>query len=287
MVAAEAGGGGDFAARVIARELAAAFGQQVVVDNRGAAGGIIAGQTVAKAPPDGYTLLFYSGFIWTLPLLKDVHYDPAKELAPVTLALTTANILVVSPSVAAKSVPDLIALARAKPGALNYATSGAGGTPHLAAELFKSMAGVDIVHVPYKGQAAALNDLLSGLVQVMFPNAASVAPHVKAGRLRALAITTSKPSPHYPDLPTVAATLPGYESVVMFGMWAPAKTPPPLVARLNRETVAALNKPDVKEKFFNMGVDTVGTTPGEFAAIIKADTAKMEKLIRSAGIRAD
>ena len=288
MVAAEAGGGGDFAARLIAHELSAAFGQQVTVDNRGAAAGIIAGQTVAKAPPDGYTLLFYSGLIWTLPLLKEVPYDPAKELSPVTHALSTANILVVSPAVAAKSVQELIALAKAKPGTLNYASSGSGGTPHLAAELFKTMAGVSLVHVPYKGQAAALNDLLSGLVQIMFPNAAAVAPHVKSGRLRALAITTLKPSPHYPGLPTVAASgLPGYESVVVFGMWVPAKTPVALLTRLNRETVAAVNKPDVKEKFFNVGVDTVGTTPEEFAAMIKADTLRMEKLIKSAGIRAD
>ena len=288
MVAAEAGGGGDFAARLIAHELSARFGQQVIVDNRGAAAGLIAGQTVARAPSDGYTLLFYSGLIWTLPLLKEVPYDPAKELAPVTLALTTANILVASPSVAAKSVQELIALARAKPGALNYASSGSGGTPHLAAELFKSMAGVNIVHVPYKGQAAALNDLLSGLVQVMFPNAASVAPHVKSGRLRALAITTLKPSAHYPGLPTVAASgLPGYESVVMFGMWVPAQVPAPLITRLNRETVAVVNKADVKEKFFNVGVDTVGTTPEQFTAMIKADIIKMDKLIKSAGIRAD
>ncbi|HTD89538.1 MAG TPA: tripartite tricarboxylate transporter substrate binding protein [Burkholderiales bacterium] len=288
IVAAEPGGGGDLIARLIAHELAASLGQQVIVENRGGASGMIAANTVAKASADGHTLLFYSGFVWTLPLMKSVPYDPVKDFIPITLTARAPNILVVNPALAAKSVKDLIALAKAKPNELSYASSGSGGTPHLAAELFKSMAGVTLVHVPYKGQAQALSDLIGGQIQVMFPNAASVAPHIKAGRVRALAVTTPEPSVLAPGLPTVAsAGLPGYESVVMFGAFVPAKTPGAIVERLHREIVNAVRNPDVKEKLFNTGAEAVGTTSSEFAALIKSDMARLGKVIREAGIRAD
>ena len=288
IVAAEPGGGGDLIARLIAHELAASLGQQVIVENRGGASGMIAANTVAKASADGHTLLFYSGFVWTLPLMKSVPYDPVKDFIPITLTARAPNILVVNPALAAKSVKDLIALAKAKPNELSYASSGSGGTPHLAAELFKSMAGVTLVHVPYKGQAQALSDLIGGQIQVMFPNAASVAPHIKAGRVRALAVTTPEPSVLAPGLPTVAsAGLPGYESVVMFGAFVPAKTPGAIVERLHREIVNAVRNPDVKEKLFNTGAEAVGTTSSEFATLIKSDMARLGKVIREAGIHAD
>ena len=288
IVTAEAGGGGDFIARLIANELTASMGQQVVVENRGGASGMIAAQIVIKASPDGHTLLFYSGFVWTLPLMKSVPYDPLRDLIPITLTARAPNILVINPALPAKSVKDLIALAKAKPGELSYATSGVGGTPHLAAELFKSVAGINILHVPYKGQAQALSELIGGQIQVMFPNAASVAPHIKPGRVRALAVTTAEPSALAPGLPTVAsAGLPGYESVVMFGVFVPAKTPGAIVERLNRETVKVVRNPEVKEKMFNTGVDAAGTSSAEFAALIKADVARLNKLIKEAGIRAE
>ena len=186
------------------------------------------------------------------------------------------------------SVEELIAFAKARPGKLSYASSGVGGTPHLAAELFKTMAGVNIVHVPYKGQAPALNDLIGGQVQLMFPNAASVAPHVKSGRLKALAVTGAHPSALYPDLPTVAAAgLPGFESVVMLGMFAPPKTPATLINRLNQETVRVLARTDVKEKLVNVGVEAVGSSPEQFAATIRSEMARLGKVINDAGIRAD
>ena len=288
LVTAEAGGGADFLARLIAQGLAAGFGQQVIVDNRGAASGVVAADTVAKAPPDGYTLLLYSGVIWTLPFMRKVPYDPARDFLPITLAAISPNILVVNPSVPANSVRDLIALAQARPGQLSYASSGIGVTPHLAAELFKAMAGVNIVHVPYKGQAQALNELIGGQVQLMFPNAASVAPHLKSGRLRPLAVTSAQPSKLFPDLPTMASSgLPGYESVVMFGTFAPAKTPAALVTRLNQEIVQSLSKSDTREKLLAVGVETVGNSQEQFAAAIKTDMARWSRVIKDAGIRAD
>ncbi len=288
IVTAEAGGGGDFIARTLAAELAANLGQQFIIENRGAAGGTIAANMVAKSAPDAYTLLFYSGFVWTLPLMKSVPYDPVKDLAPIALVARAPNILVVNPALPAKSVKELIALGKSRPGDLSYASSGSGGTPHLAAELFKGMAGINMVHVPYKGQAQAITDLIGGQVQVMFPNAASAAPHLRSRRLRALAVTTPEPTALAPGLPTVAsAGLPGYESVVMFGLFAPSAVPVALSRRLNSETLKILGKPDVKEKLFKAGVDTAGSTPEQFAALIKAEIVRLGKVIKDAGIRAD
>ncbi len=281
------GGGTDLTARMIAPGLSGSLGQQVVVDNRPS--GVIAGGIASKAQPDGYTLLIGGSSHWLAPFMQDnLPFDPVRDFSAITLAVSMPNILVVHPSVAANSVKELIALAKSRPGELNYASALAGGTIHLAAELFKAMAGVNIVRVPYKGSGPALNDLIAGQVQVMFATAGSVAPHIKSGRLRALAVTTSQPSALAPGLPAVAAAgLPGYESVAMFGMFAPARTPATIISRLHQEIVGVLNKADVKQRFFNVGVETVGSSPEEFAAAVKSEIARMGKVIKSAGIRAD
>ena len=241
---------------------------------------------MSKAPPDGYTLLIDAASFWIGPLLQETPYDPVKDFAPVTLTDSAPNVLVVNPSLPVKSVKELIALAKARPGELNYGSSSTGSTPHLAAELFNMMAGVKIVRVPFKGSGPAVISLLGGQVQLMFATAGSVAPHVKSGRLRALAVASLQPSALAPGLPTIAASgVPGYEAVAFEGMFAPAKTPVAIIDRLNQEIVRVLNRAEVKERFFNAGVETVGSTPEEFAAAIKSNVAKWGKLIKDAGIR--
>ena len=288
IVTAEGGGGADFMSRLIAQGLTVSLGQQVVVENRGGASGAIAAQAVAKAPADGYTLLFYSNGIWTLPLLRDVPYDPVKDFAPLTLVAISPNMIVVHPSLPVRSVKQLIALAKARPGELNYSMGGTGTTPHLAAELFKSMAGVDIVRINYKGAGPALNELIGGQVQLTFATTASGMPHVKSGRLKALAVTSAEPSALVPGLPTVAASgLPGYESVASYGMFSTARTPAALVSRLNEEIVRVLRRAEVKEKLFNTGVEVVGGSPEGFAAMMKMEMLKWGKVIRDAGIRGE
>jgi tripartite-type tricarboxylate transporter receptor subunit TctC len=289
IVTAEAGGSNDIASRIIAQPLGAALGQQFIVENMGQASGAIAAQTVAKAVPDGYTLILYGASLWLLPFFRDnVPFDLARDFAPVSWTNRGPNLLVVHPSVPVKSVRELIALARARPGALNYGSSSLGAANHLAAELFKTMARVDIVHIPYKGTAPALNDVIGGQLQVMFPNAPSAAPHVRSGKLRGLAITSAERSPLFAELPTVAATgLPGYEAVSIYGVFAPAKTPVAIITRLNAEIGRVLNRAEVRERFAGIGVETVGGTPGEFAAIVQAETVKWGKVIRDAGIRAE
>jgi tripartite-type tricarboxylate transporter receptor subunit TctC len=221
-------------------------------------------------------------------LYAKIPYDPVRDFAPVTQVANVPNVLVVHPALPANSVKELIALAKAKPGTLNFASGSNGSAGHLAGELFKSMAGVDIVRVPYKGGGPALLALLGGQVQVMFPTAASVSPHVKSGRLRALAVTSAQPSLLFPDVPTVAASgVPGYVAEQNIGVFAPAKTPAAIIDRIYREIVAVLGKPEVRERFGNAGVEPVGTAPQEFAAVIKTDIARMTALIRSSGIRAD
>jgi tripartite-type tricarboxylate transporter receptor subunit TctC len=287
IVTADAGGGSDMVSRLIGQGWTAAWGQQVVVDNRG--GGTIAGEIVAHAAPDGYTLLYYGPTLWLLPLMRSgVPYDTLRDFAPVTMAVATPAVLVVHPAVAAKSVRELIALAKANPGKLNYASAAAGTATHLAAELFKAQAGVDIVRIPYKGTGAALNDLLGGQTQLMFAVAASVVAHARAGRLRALAVTGAKPSAALPDLPTVAASgLPGFESVQYSGLLAPAKTPQVIIDALRNETVNALNRSEARERLANLGVEAVASTPDEFAAKMRSEISVIGKVIRDAGIRAD
>jgi tripartite-type tricarboxylate transporter receptor subunit TctC len=289
MVTAEPGGSNDLAARLIAPGLSEYLGQQVVVDYRGGANGNIAAGLVANANPDGYTLLSYGSTIWISPLLQDkAPYDALRDFAPISLTISSPNILVVNPSLPAKSVKELITLAKTTPGQLNYASGITGSTTHLSAELFKYMAGVDLVRVPYKGSGPALIDLISGQVKVMFPVAAAGLPHVKSGKLRALGVTSPEPSDLVPGMPTVAASgLPGYESTALSGIWSAAKTPKSVVERLNHEVLRVLDRADIKDKFLNAGAVTVGSTPQKFAAVMQSDIARMSKVIKSSGIHAE
>jgi tripartite-type tricarboxylate transporter receptor subunit TctC len=284
IVTAAVGGGIDVTARLLAAGLTERLKQQVIVDNRG--GTNVAMLTVAKATPDGYTLLVHNNTVWISPLLDKVPYDHEKELWPITLTSRSPNILVVHPSLQVGSVKELIALAKSNPGKIDYASGPIGASNHLAAEVFKAMAGVDLVRIGYKGGGPALNDVLAGQVKVMFATSGSVLSHVQSGRLKGLAVTSAEPSPLVPGMPTLAASgVPGYSSEAIYGMWAPARTPAPILARLHQEAVEVLNQPDVKERFFKSGVETVGSTPKQFAATIKAETARLAKVLQSAGIR--
>jgi tripartite-type tricarboxylate transporter receptor subunit TctC len=285
IVTAPAGAGNDFMARVIAQGLSPSLGQQLVVDNRPAG---LVGELVAKAPPDGYTLMAIGSVLWLTPLLQDnVPYDTVKDFSPISLTSRSVNILVVHPSVAANSVKELVALARSKPGQLNYASGATGASNHLAAELFKSMAGIDLVRIPYKGSGPAVNDLLGGQIQVMFPTSAAGLPHVKSGRVRALGVTTLQPSALAPGLPTVAESVPGYESVVIYALFAPAKTPAAIIKRLHAELVQYLKSPLASERLFNAGVEAVASSPRELAAEVESETTRMGKLIKDARLRAN
>jgi tripartite-type tricarboxylate transporter receptor subunit TctC len=287
MLASGVGGAGDFTARLVAGGLAQSLGQQVVVDNR--PGGLVPGEIVAKATPDGHTLMFVGIVIWLSPFMRStMPFDPVRDFAPITLAVTVPNVLVVHPGLGVKSVAELIAYAKQKPGALNYATSGSGNSNHIAGELFKAMAGVNLVQVNYRGAALALNDVLSGRVQVMFATATAAAPHVASGKLTALAVTSAKPTALVPGLPTVAASgLPGYESGSTLGAFAPAATPAAIINLLNREIVQVLNSPQSKDRLFKSGIEVVGSSPAQFAAAIKAEMALTGKVLREAGIRTD
>lgn len=287
IVTAEPGGGSDFVSRLIAQGISGPLGQQVIIENRGG-GAIIPASIVAQAPPDGYTMFIGAASFAIWPLLQKTPYDPIRDFLPIALAATSPNILVVNSLVEAASVKELIALAKSKPGGLNYASGAAVSPAHLAAELFKAMAGVNIVHIPYRGSAPALNDLIAGQVQLMFATAASVSPHIKSGRLRALAVTSAQPSMLLPGVPTVAASgVPGYESVTMYGIFAPAKTPATAVNLLNQEIVRVVKRADVKERFLLTGVEAVGSTPEQLAVQIKAEIARMARVIKEASIRVD
>jgi tripartite-type tricarboxylate transporter receptor subunit TctC len=284
VVTSGSGGGLDLAARIIGPSLSAGLGQTIVVDNR--TSGMIPGDIVSKAPSDGYTLLFYGSTFWTGPLLQKAPYDPVRDFAPISLTNRSPNVLSVHPGVAANSVKELIAFAKTRPGALNYGASGSGAPNHLAAELFKSMAGVDIVRISYKASGAAINSLISGEIQMMFVPAATVAPHLKSGRLRALAVTSAEPSQLAPNLPTIAASgLPGYESVSLYALFAPARTPAAIIRRLNQEVVRALHQQEVRDKLFASGLESVGSTPEQLAVTLKSEMTRIGKLIREAGIK--
>ncbi len=285
LVTSQPGGGADQMARLMAQGLTGPLGQQVVVDNRGS--GVIPGQIVSKATPDGYTLLVYGGTFLLSPLMLDhPPYHPLKDFSPITLISVSPVVLVVHPSVAATSVKELIALAKAKPGQLNYASASTGSASHLAGELFKSMTGVDLVRINYKGNGPAMTDLLSGRVQVMFVNASTVTPHIKAGKLKALAVATDQQSPLAPNVPTVAASgVPGYEASSKVGLFAPANTPEAVVRRLNHDSVAFVQTPAAKEQIFRQGADAVGSTPQQFIAVIKAELSRMGKVIKDLGIK--
>jgi tripartite-type tricarboxylate transporter receptor subunit TctC len=282
------GGGTDTTARAISQKLTASLGQQVIVDNRPGVSGNIAAEITANAPPDGYTVLLSTiGALAINPsLLKKMPFDPIKDLAPVTRAADSTNFLVVHPSVPASSVKDLIALAKAKP--LNGGSSGVGGAGHLALELFNLQAGTKIVHVPYKGGGPAIIDLLAGNINLIFATGASSINHVKAGKIRALGVTTAKRSAMAPELPTIAeAGLPGFEANNWNGIVVPAKTPRAIINRLNKEFTAALLLPDIKQFLFNQGLDAAPGTPEDFAAYIKSETAKWAKVIKAAGIKVE
>jgi len=287
LVTAEAGGGSDFVSRIIAQGLNANLGVPVVVDNRG--GGVIAGDIVARAPADGYTILYYGSTLWLLPLVrKQVPYDPLKDFRPITQAVSTPAILVVHPSVPAKSVKDLIALAQAQPGKLNYASAAIGTATHVSAELFKHLAKVNIVRVPYKGTGTALNDLLGGQVQMMFAVSAAVTAHIKSGRLRPLGVTATQREPAFPDVPTIAeAGVPGYEAIQASGLFAPARTPDAIVRFLNEEIRRVLTAPAAREKLTPTGADVVAGSPEAFSQRIHRDVATVGQLFRAAGIRED
>ena len=286
VVAGAVAGAADLGARIIANGIAPSLGQQILIDNRG--GGTVPADLVAKSPPDGYTFLYASSGMWLAPFLRDnLSYDPIKDFMPVTLATVAPNVLVVHPSVKATSVKELIALAKASPGKLNYAASNIGGAAHLAGELFKSMAGVDIVAIPYKGGGPAHLGLMSGEVQMLFATSGGVLPFIKSGKVRALAVSTPKPTPLFPDLPTIAAAggLPGYEIRSSNGFLAPAKTPDAIVRRLYQEVAQYLKQPAVQKKFFDEGTDALASTPEEFAAIIRTDMKVLGKVIKDAGIK--
>ncbi len=285
IVTSDAGGGNDFVARLIAQGLTASLGQQGVVDNRPA--GVIPGEIVSKARPDGYTLLVYGNNLWIGQFLQHSPYDPVRDFAPISLIGRAPNVLVVHPSVAASSVKALLALAKAKPGELNYASGSIGSSSHLAAELFKHLGGVNIVWIPYKGGGPAMSAMIAGQVQLSFGTAAAVAPHTKSGRLRALAVTSAQPTTLLPALPVVAADLPGYESVAFYGIFAPAGTPVSLITRLNREIKSLLEGAAVKERLFNAGIEIDGGAPAAFAAAIQSDMIRVGKMVKEAGIRVD
>jgi tripartite-type tricarboxylate transporter receptor subunit TctC len=282
------GGGVDFTARLVGQKLGAVLNQSVVADNRAGAGGVIGTELAAKAAPDGYTLLLGSaGPLVILPGINThLPYDPLRDFAPVALASTLPFLLVVHPSLPPKSLAELIALAKARPGQLTYATAGNGSTTHLVIELFKSMAGIDIVHVPYKGAAPAVADVLAGQVQLMAGDLSTLMPQVKAGKLRALAVTASKRSALAPELPTVAETgVDGFEASGWFGVLAPAATPRALVLRLNAAINAALGAADARERLKALGGDAAGGTPAEFGARMRDDLAKWKRLITALGLR--
>jgi len=285
IVTSDAGSGSDFAARLVAQEVTDSLAQPVVVDNRSSN---IVGGVAARALPDGYTLLVEGVSLWISPLLQKMPYDPVKDFAPITALSATPWCLVVHPSVQAKSVKDLIDLAKAKPGEINYASAGIGGGAHLAGELFRSMTGLNIVHIPFKGSGAAAIGLIGGQVQMMFANPPAVTPHIKTGKLRALAVTSAQPSALFPGLPTVMSSgLPGYEVTVALALFAPARTSDAIINRLNQEVVRVIRKPDVKEKFSSIGVETASGSPADLAALIKADLTKWTKVIKESGIKVE
>lgn len=285
ILTSQPGSGSDIVARIISDRLPTTFGQRAIVDNRG----ILAPEIAAKAPPDGYTLLFYSTPLWVSPLMRtSVPWDAVRDFAPVTLAVNAPNLLVVHPSLPVNSVKELIALAKARAGELNYGSGSAGSTSHLGAELFNAMAGVDIVRIPYKGVGPALLGLLGGHVQVMVPSASSVLPYMKMGKLRALAIASANPSPLAPGLPTVAAAgLPGYEADTPLGVFVPSGTPPRIVERLHQALATVLKAPETRGLVVAQGSDVVASAPAEFAATLKAEIARWAKLIKAKGLKED
>jgi len=284
-----AGGAPDTVARLLGQKLSEALGQPIVTDNAPGAGGNIATERVAKATPDGYTLGFLvNGQLVINPSLYKLAFDPAKDLAPISQVTVTPNMLVVNTAVPAKNVRELVSLAKAKPGELTYGSGGTGTGNHMAAELFKSVAGLDIRHIPYKGVLAVVPDLLGGRVTMMFSPLPVVLPLVREGKLRAIAVTSLKRSASAPELPTIAESgYPGFEVAIWYGLLAPAGTPPAIVRRVHLETVKALAQPDLRAKLADQGLEVIGNSPEEFAAIIRSETPMWAKVIKDAAIKPD
>jgi tripartite-type tricarboxylate transporter receptor subunit TctC len=289
VVGFSAGGGTDVIARILAQKLSETLGQSVVVENRTGASGLIGGEAVAKSAPDGYTIMMGSQTTFAVAptLYRKSTLDPAKDFAGVAMAGISPLVLVVHPSLPAHSVHDVIAMARAAPGAVNFGSGGLGTTPHMAAELFSSLAGIKMAHVAYRGESPAINDLLGGQIPLMFANLSAVMGNLKAGQLRALAVTSARRSPAAPEIPTVAETaVPDFEAATWFALVAPAGTPRDVLARLNREVVRALAEPDVKQRFADLGMSSEDSTPDGVETYIRSEIAKWTRVIKDADIRA-
>ena len=282
------GSGPDIVSRVVGFRLTEAWGQQVVIDNRAGANGIIGAEIGARAAPDGYTLLMVTSQAAIVDAMYEkLNYDLVKDFSPISLLASTPLAMVVHPSVAAASVKELIALAKEKPGEVRFDSTGSGSPPHLATEIFKSMSGIDLFHVPYKAVAPALNDTMAGQVQLTVQAVPSVLPMVKSGRLRALGVTSLKRTSLAPDWPAISETVAGYEFMGWYGMVAPARTPSAIMSKINAELIGALKTPEFRERLAGLGAEPIGTTPQEFATHIRAQVEKMRIAVKSAGVRAD
>jgi len=290
IVAFSPGGGSDTAARILALRLSSALGQQVVVDNRPGASGNLGHDLGAKSTPDGYTLMWTSigPIAVNVSLFSKLPYQPLRDFDPITISADSINALVVHPGVPARTVQEFIALARAEPGKLNYGSSGNGGAGHLAGELLNLMAGVKIVHIPYKGGGPAMLDLVGGQIQAIYATLVTALPHIRSGRIRGIAVTRAQRAPMIPELPTIAeGGLPGYEATNWYGILAPAKTPKPIIAQLNRELVKILGMPEVRDAYFAQGMLPLSSTPEAFRAHLKSEIEKWGGVIKQVGIRAD
>jgi len=282
-----AGGSTDIVARVRAARLSQEFGQQFVVDNRGGAGGTIGAEIVVRANPDGYTIIVLASSYATAAALYKLPYDPVKDIAPISLINTGPLILSVNASMKVASLKEFIELVRAKPGAFNFGSPGTGSAPHLAAALFQQMSGTNMVHVPYKGDAPAIADLLAGQIHVMLLSGPALFPQIKAGKLRALAVTTEQRSPVMPDLPAISELVPGYSHTAWNGMWAPAGTPREIILRLNQALARILKLPEVRDRFRADSREPTHTTPEEYGRVIARDIAKWSKVVKAGNIRID
>jgi tripartite-type tricarboxylate transporter receptor subunit TctC len=286
IVAFAPGGGTDITARIAGRGITEYLGQPVVVDNRPGGGGIIGTELAARAPADGYTLITAGTGSHAInpALYRKIPYDPVRDFEPVCLVAATPYLMVVNPAVPAKTVKEFIALAKSKPGQINMGSSGSGGMPHLAGEMFQSMTATKLVHIPYKGTGAVFQDLMAGQVQVLFGDIVAVHPHVQGGRLRALGITSPKRSPSHPEVPAIAeAGVAGYDAVGWFGVFAPAHTPQPVIAKLNGAIVKYVSLPEIRERMASQGADVVASSPEQFAAVLKSDLVRWAKVVKDSG----
>jgi tripartite-type tricarboxylate transporter receptor subunit TctC len=283
------GGSADILARAIGQKAGEGLGQSLVIENRPGAGTAIGAEALAKSAPDGYAIMIgtVSSHAINPALNPKLPFDPVKDFTPISLVATIPFAMIVHPSVPAKTVQEFVALARARPGTLNYSSAGSGTSNHLAGELLRSMTGIDIVHIPYKGSAPALNDVISGQVSMMFDLVLTAVPHVKSGAVRGLAVTGAQRSSVLPDLPTVAESIPGYEVSAWFGIFAPAGVPQPVVQRLNAEFVKALREPDLRQRLASQGAEPLTSTPDEFAAYLRSEIDKWAKVVKAAGMKAD